>query len=233
MKSLNKILLLCVLSLLLLFSSCKMQKRVIMKISDDEEHIEYVKQGDTISSFKPEKEGMEFVGWLKDGEPYDINTPVEKNFVLTASFVLIEYEVKLIVDDDVIKVIKTNIKDTFFKETLNREKPQKEDYIFLYWLDEDGNKFDVSKYKPKNITLRAYFVLDSEYTPTLKVSFNSTGAKIDYDSIMVTRLSKIGNLPLPNWTGHNFLGWYLNDELIDEDSIIREIEDIVLIAKWD
>ena len=229
MKHLGRITIFIVLILMLsLFIACDRNYKVTFNIYHDEQKIVYVNAGLPIDNFTPEREGLNFVCWLLDGEPYDINTPVNKNMVLDASWEFIEYTVTFVIDDEAREEIKTNIKTKL--EPI--DYPTKADYIFLGWCDLEGDDYHFEDYKLGDVTIYAKWVLDSEYKPTLKVSFNSTGAKIKYDDISVVRLSNINDLPTPTWESHEFLGWYLNDELVDEETIIKEINDFTLIAKW-
>ncbi len=44
---------------------------------------------------------------------------------------------------------------------------------------------------------------------------------------------RIGTLPIPTRQGYAFSGWYLGEERVDEDTVIRSAADIRLTARWE
>lgn len=78
-----------------------------------------------------------------------------------------------------------------------------------------------------SITLYAIWRANS-YT----VSFDSDGVDM-YDGISVTYGDAYGKLPVPEKISYNFIGWYLGDTLVTEDSVLNHDEDHTLTARWE
>ncbi len=226
MKKLVTLCLAIIFTTLLL--ACNRDYKVSFVINDGDILDQYIPKNGTINNFVPNREGCEFVCWLLDDEEFDANTPITDNIILHASFKLNDLNVTYYIGDEVYLNVITNI-ETLLKEP---KQPEKEDYIFLSWETVDGNDFEFGKVVTSDLKLYANMVLDSEYKIKLKVSFNSTGAKQDIEDIYINRLDKISDLPEVSFEGHEFLGWYINDVKIDEDTIIKETKDFTLIAKW-
>ena len=222
--------LLCIVFVILavvIFSGCGRSYKVTFDIYSGIQESQIIKKGDTIKDFTPTLEGYIFISWLYDDEVFDVNTPIEKNMTLQAYWEKIEYEVKFLSDGAAYYSTKIAYGD-ILKEV---ESPKKEDYLFLGWLM-NNKEVDFPIIVTSNLEINAKWVKDSEYKPQLKVSFNSTGAKTDYDDIIINRLDEMPTLPEPSYEGHQFLGWYLGDDEIKSGDIIYEIEDFTLIAKW-
>lgn len=85
-------------------------------------------------------------------------------------------------------------------------------------------EFDISKVNsfPKPQTM-----LDKK----VNVTFNANGGSCDMSNKTYSISEQYGALPTPKWHGHNFLGWYQNDNLISENDIVISGDPIV--AKWD
>lgn len=215
--------------LLIMLSSCGMVYRVTFYDMDDETYQD-VKSGDTIKEYIPVKEGYTFIGWYTvDDELFDINTPITKNLHLYAYYDINEWKVKFVVDDnDEEKNSEVLVKNGFFVEKPN--DPVKDEYLFLGWLN-GSSLFDFNTKITSDITLKAYFEKDSDYKIKININFNSVGGG-DFSSISVRRWDKIGPLPVCEKEGYDFIGWYLNDTLIDENYIITEINDFTLIARY-
>lgn len=207
--------------------ACQTKYKVTFDIDENINTYQIVKKGECIVDPLPTKEGYVFLGWYYNDEPFDVNTAIEKNMTLSAKWSPLDCKVTFVIDEDN-KVEVDYVYGNLVKEI---KKPEKEDYIFLGWyLGEE--KFDFTKQLTSDVTLKAKFVKDSEYKPELTISFNSTGAKVEIDDIKVNRLDEYSNLPIVSREGYEFLGWYINDELVQNGDIIKEIENFTLIAKW-
>lgn len=223
----KSLLVIFVLVFIALLSACQAQYKVTFDIDENQKTSQIVKKGECIKDPLPTKEGYVFLGWYYNDEPFDVKTGIDKNMTLSAKWSPLDLKVTFVIDKDN-KVEVDYVYGNLVKEI---KKPEKEDYIFLGWYLEE-EKYDFSKALSSNITLTAKFVKDSEYKPELIISFNSTGAKVEIDDIKVNRLDEYVNLPVVSREGYEFLGWYVNDKLVQNGDIIKEIEDFTLIAKW-
>lgn len=218
------------ITILLLFTftlvACDRDYKVTFKLYDDVKESQIVRAHDTIENFTPKRTGYTFSCWLYEDEVFDVDTKIEKNITLTAEWILNDYYVNFYNEGELVKTSKVE-----YGRLVEEVKLEKEDYIFLGWYTTD-HKFDFNTRIEKDLDLNARWVKDSEYKIDITISFNSTGAKIKYDEIVVKRMDEIPTLPSPTFEGHEFLGWYLGDKKISEGDILRELEDFCLIAKW-
>ena len=223
----KKSLVLLVFGFLFLFA-CSTKYKVTFDIDENVKDFQIVLKGECIDDFVPEKEGYDFLGWYYDDKPFDVNEGIYKNMTLSAKWSPIEVIIRFYVDEENEIVKKYNYGDLI----KSFDNPVKEDYIFLGWFIGE-EKFEFNSIAKEDLLIEAKMVLDSEYKPTLKMSFNSTGAHIDIDDVSVTRLDEFKDLPVISRENYVFLGWYLDDCLVEEGDIIEEINDFTLIAKWE
>lgn len=106
------------------------------------------------------------------------------------------------------------------------EKPVKEGYTFLYWEDPDGMPWSFyGNVVTSDLTLNAVFEVNT-YEVTIINGENAYSSSAEYGS----PLSSIG-LPNPDsYNGHDFAGWYLDDEKVSDDYIVTN--DLTLIASY-
>ncbi len=175
----------------------------------------------------PTKEGYYFVGWYLNEQLYNFDLPIENSFTLTAVWEEIVYfNVTLTnlgnnLDDIILKIEKgTTIG--------NIDNPIKEGYIFTGWYYNDL-LFDFNNVINEDITLTASFELEP---PTvLQIGFNANGGEFDIVIAVTYSGHKIENPGSPTKEGFIFLGWYLEDELYDFDSIVNN--EFTLVAKYE
>lgn len=102
-------------------------------------------------------------------------------------------------------------------------KPKKDGYIFVEW-QLNGEKYDFDKIVNSDLVLSAKWVKE-EYISVNYVT-NST---YNIDSIKILKGSSINNLPATYKDGYEFIGWYLNDKLYENDIIN---DDATLVAHY-
>lgn len=64
------------------------------------------------------------------------------------------------------------------------------------------------------------------------LTFNANGGNVSTNSIEVTNGETIGSIPTPSREGYRFAGWYINETLIDENTVWSYTTDQTAIAKW-
>ena len=109
----------------------------------------------------PEKFGYHFVEWTLNGKKYNFNTKVEEDITLKATYEAIEY-VKVKFDTDGGTIITPKLLEKGQKLS-NVGIPEKEGYIFDYWLLDD-KKFDLNTKIEKSLTLKAIYEKIEETT---------------------------------------------------------------------
>ena len=121
-------------------------------------------------------------------------------------------------DEEILnKYVDRNSKVTVPKE------PSKDGYVFVEWQYE-GEKFDFDTEIKKNIVLSAKW----KKLDYITISFD-TGTDYKIDDVKIIKGSKVDELKTPQKQGYEFIGWYLNDTLYEDQEIY---EDSTLTAKY-
>lgn len=103
------------------------------------------------------------------------------------------------------------------------KEPTKEGYIFKEW-QLNGIKFDFDTKVDKDIILSAEWIKEEYIT----VKF-STDTLEEFEDLKILKGDSIKKLPISEKEDYEFIGWYLNDELYENQAINS---DIVLVAKY-
>ena len=110
----------------------------------------------------PTKKGYDFIGWYLDEEcttPYN-NEAIYSDTTLYGKLTLHKYTVTYMVDDNVF----TTEEVVFGVKTKGPEStPTKKGYVFDCWVDEKGDKYDVTEKVESDIVLKAKFLRDKDY----------------------------------------------------------------------
>ncbi len=183
-----------------------------------------VKEGEKVPEPKSvsKKEKYKFIGWY-DGETlYDFDTPVKKDFVLSAKYeknrLLVKYDL-----DGGTGTIEVEIE----KGTIpNKPKdPTKFGYTFVKWtIDSEDYNFDTAL--TKDTTIKAIY----EANTYIKVTYDTDGGA-EIASSMIISGNSLDSLPTPEKEGYTFLYWSLNDQEFDINTKLTE--DITLVAKYE
>ncbi len=103
-------------------------------------------------------------------------------------------------------------------------EPTKEGYIFKEW-QLDGVAFDFNSKLDKDIILSAEWIKEEYVT----VNFSTDTLEVFYE-IKLLKGDTIKELPISQKQDYEFIGWYLNDELYENQEINS---DVVLVAKYE
>lgn len=174
----------------------------------------------------PTKTGYVFAGWLKDGTPYNVNSPLLEYVTVKANWIEDNFTVKFDTNGGSSIVDKTNIKwnDKILEGVL---VPTKTGYTFNGWKYNDVVVTENTKYSdlagdsvPTSITLKADWNVN-QYT----ISFNTDGGSA-VSSITQDYGSTITKPSNPTRSGYTFLGWDISipDTMPSYDMTIK--------AKW-
>ena len=226
----NKYLLVLGFLLMLALTGCTRTYQVTYEISEGNTETEIVTEGEAIKDFVPFMQGYQFNYWTLDDEPYDVETPVTTNITLKASWTADDCIVNYYSEGELIQS-DTLDSGTIISDILSITRAE---YVFLGWQDNLGHTFDFTKPLIGSIDLYANWISNDDYVYDVTVNFNSTGAHQEFESIIVTRLAKFENLPVPVREGYIFLGWYLDEVQVNDDYILDTLEmEVTLIAKWE
>lgn len=96
--------------------------------------------------------------------------------------------------------------------------PEKEGYVFIEW-QLNGEKYDFNSNVKEDTILSAKWVKE-EY---IIIKYN-TDSSYKIDSKKILKGSTIENLPVPNKEGYEFIGWYMNDKLYQNEEVFDNVE---------
>jgi len=105
--------------------------------------------------------------------------------------------------------------------------PVREGYKFDgWWFNEGGEraKFDT--------VFDTDTILTAKWAVGNKVVFILDGGSCDIEYKYVISGESLGELPVPVREGYSFLGWYYNDALVDENTVIESDVDFFITAAW-
>ena len=174
----------------------------------------------------PTKTGYVFAGWLKDGVPYNVNSPLLEYITVKANWIEDNFTVKFDADGGSVLADKTNVKwnDKALEGVL---APTKTGYSFNGWKYNDVVVTENTKYSdlagdsvPTSITLKADWNVN-QYTITFDTDGGSVVSPITQD--YGTDITKPSN---PTNEGHTFAGW--KPEIPDT----MPSSNITIKAKW-
>lgn len=183
-----------------------------------------VTKGDIIKNIEtPVKEGYLFVRWLKEGNEYNMDSPVNEDITLTASWIETPeiynyYKVTFITEQ---KTEKITVKENDLVPEM--EPPIKENYIFLGWYVGE-EKFDFNNKITKDITLIGKYKLN-----VVTITYDLSGGLGPALETIPSNTTVPVPIP-PTKEGYKFLKWTLNGKEFSFDTKITE--DITLKAEW-
>lgn len=195
----------------------------------------YKYSNNVVDILKPTKIGYNFKGWFTEStfenEVFQIEPRATGTKTFYAKWEAIEYQIvyELNGGDN----NKYNL-DTYTVEVdeVELREPSKFGYDFEGWYTEETfeNKITIIETKTQN---KVY--LYAKWAPkTIKITLNYDGAtennNVEY--IEVTYNTQIGELPTPLKTDYVFEGWWRNNILYTEETVIKFNEDITLTAIW-
>lgn len=125
-------------------------------------------------------------------------------------------------------LIETQIvkKDDTVQKPLN---PVKEGYVFDEWTYL-GKTYDFNLKVVSDLKLVAKWTKLDDNIETYNIEFDTDGGSIISKQIVI-KGNKVEKPIDPTKNGYNFVGWILNDEIYDFDSIVEK--DFKLKAKWE
>lgn len=128
----------------------------------------------------------------------------------------------------------------YYKEDLkiSTDVPEKDGYIFEKWNTKvDGTGIDYypgDSYSQDN-NLILYAKYSSNQQTKITVSFNANGGTVSPLSKKVTIGKNYGELPQPQWSGHDFEGWYTEQNggtKVESTTTVSKTNAHTLYAHW-
>lgn len=177
----------------------------------------------------PTRDGYKFVGWTnKDGKIITKGTKVTKDITLKAEWISNNVETITAVFDTNGGNEIDNILIEKGKIILLPVDPIKEGYIFVCWIDGNGNFITNNMIVTNNITLKAMWIKKDAKTVTVK--FDTDGGS-NVESIIVEN-GKVILLPInPTKNGYVFAGWIdENNNILSKDTIVYK--NLTIKATW-
>lgn len=168
-----------------------------------------------VEPINPTRRGYTFNGWYLDGIKFDFSTPITKDITLKADWITNIYKV-VFAETDITSDIEYGQKVSKPRDLI------KDGYRFEGWKLNDA-LFNFDTPITSDITLYPSFI--KTYTVTLESQFNN------FEDLIIDENTTISSLPIPNYPGYIFKGWYLNSILFDSSSPINN--NITLVAEWE
>ena len=170
---------------------------------------------------EPTREHYIFDGGYDNGVLFDSAQPITENMTLIAHWSPKKYTVTFKYNNE--KDADMSVQVTYLDTVDQPASPTKTGHTFKNWALND-KPFEFSTPISQDITLFATYD-PITFTVTLKLN-NGEEDKL----ITVNYGDTIQNLADPVYTGHQFSGWYLKDDLYDIHTPI--MQDIILEAHW-
>lgn len=180
------------------------------------------------ASFNVEvKEGYTFDHFEINNEPITNNLTITKDTKVKAITKINTYTISYELNGGTAN----HLKDTYtVRDEYQLPIPKKKGYTFIGWNDgtqtNPSKDMKLSKGTTGNKTYTAYYKAS-----TYQISFNTDGGNEIKDKT-VTYESTYGKLETPTKQGYTFVGWYLKDTPITEETQVDITSDTTLKAKW-
>lgn len=158
----------------------------------------------------------------------------KKRFIVVISFIilfLIAIIISFMYYDDKLSVsFETGTTEEILSKYVSKNSkveepitPTKEGYVFVEW-QLNGETYNFDNEVKENIILSAKWAKEEYVT----INFDTDSINI-IESKKILKGSSINDLPIPIKEDHEFIGWYLSDELYTDQDINS---DITLVAKY-
>ena len=174
----------------------------------------------------PIKTGYKFLGWYY-GSSYMGSGywKIPSDATVEAKWEAEKYKLILTYNDG--EVIHSSQVTYKFDQAFTVTTPTRPGYTFLGWFYDNDKQITSSIWKfTKDIRAEAKWQAN-EY----EIEFDTNGGSMSQSSSMIVYYDSNVELPTPTKQGHEFLGWYYNDELISSGKWTYDTN-MELQAKW-
>ena len=188
----------------------------------------------TITLQNPSKTGYKFIGWYLGNEVFDFNTKITSNITLTAHYEKIKtFTITFNANGGKFVSGETSVTLNEGVSLSSLPTVSKEGYSFIGWYLEE-TKIEVGYIPTSDVTILAKWSVNPvvKYTVTL----DAVDGKIENESLSTKSITYnenqvLGKLPNAVKDGFSFLGWYLNDNKVDES--FKVTTNLTLTAKYE
>ncbi|MBR1377360.1 MAG: InlB B-repeat-containing protein [Bacilli bacterium] len=179
------------------------------------------------NSIPPENpfiDGYTFTGWNPSNEPIKSDTVYQAKY--NRNDYVIKYDLNTSSSDD-IKEIKYNVES----DAITLPTPTREGYTFLGWTGDNGLRLQLQVIIPKGTIGNKSYKANWEAN-IYKISLNPNKGTVIPDYVNISYNSLYGIIPEATRRGYSFEGWYYNNSLITEDSLMKISSNHELKADW-
>ena len=164
--------------------------------------------------------------WYCEGQEYDFATVINKDVVIEGVYEANTYSIKYFVDGN--ELDETSEYKFGEDAVVDVQEPEKEGYKFNGWVDANNVAYETKPMPIYGITLYASWVANS-YVVDYDLNYVTTDLK-DLDVVY----GEAYELAQPERQGYKFIGWYLNDELVENQGDAWSVaKNVTLVAKWE
>lgn len=178
----------------------------------------------------PYKEHYTFIGWYLDLEKVTSIkfSDLDSDITLTAKYELIKYNITYIVEVDGV-TLPTRIDFSYF-DSFSLEPGSHETLQFLGWYLDIEYLTLITEVSERGEDLVLYGLFKRVYTITFDPGSGTISPSIEVVDVLAGEA--IGILPISTLEFYDFLGWYYNDTLIEQETIYNFDTNIILLAKY-
>ncbi|MBE6131029.1 MAG: hypothetical protein E7183_04845 [Erysipelotrichaceae bacterium] len=179
-----------------------------------------------VTLINPTKEGFTFLGWyLNDVKVTEIKEGTTGDIKLVGKWEIVNYNITYNLDGGVNN--ETNPSTYTVEDEVVLSAPTKEGYAFLGWYVNDELVTKIAKGTTGDLELVAAWQAGS-----YNINYQLDGGINNETNPSVFTAEDEVELNAPTKVGYNFLGWYLNDELVNKIPVGTN-GDVTLVAKWE
>ena len=179
-----------------------------------------------VTLINPTKEGFTFLGWyLNDVKVTEIKEGTTGDIKLVGKWEIVNYNITYNLDGGVNN--ETNPSTYTVEDEVVLSAPTKEGYAFLGWYVNDELVTKIAKGTTGDLELVAAWQAGS-----YNINYQLDGGINNETNPSVFTAEDEVELNAPTKVGYNFLGWYLNDELVNKIPVGTN-GDVTVVAKWE
>ena len=164
----------------------KLYDKLLVTINGEEKEIKYNTTIDEPQD--PTKDGYDFIGWFKDDEEFDLDTPITEDIILEPKYNVHTYSISY----DYNEGIATNPNEYTIEDKITLNNPTKEGYTFIGWTGSNIETPQINVTIEKGTTGNKNFVAHYEANE-LNFNGNETISKVYSDESQEVTINGASN----------------------------------------